>query len=765
MKRLRRLLRVIAPVVALAAPAAGCSSDPLPPGDDCDPLLRAANLACEGDPEVEQALQIMGAMSLEEKVQQMSGPPYNPNNFFDQEDNERLGIPGFLYMDGPRGVRWYNSDYGTTVFPVAAARASTWDLELERKVGKTMAREMRAVGRHILLAPTINQVSHPRWGRAQESYGEDTVLLGEMGAAFVTGAQYDPSVADPADPTQPIEETYRVEACAKHLAANNIEDTRIHVNAVLDERTLREVFLPHFKKAVEAGVACVMAAYNRVNGDYACYNKPLIRDILKDEWGYSGYVISDWFAKGNTLSSPAAGLDIEMPFSSGDFPSIFESAYFYGLALVTAINNGLVDASDVDESVLRILHAKIHFGLLAHDVEWKPWLTKSDEAQELAQQVAREGIVLLKNGPTAALADDVLPLDADALAKIVVLGKFANSENMGDKGSSDAKVVDGELVITPFEGIRDYFVTEGKTAKSFETASGHDADLAAADLIVVVGAYYYADLARSSSGEEGEWKDRASMQLPQRDLDNIAAAVAAKTANPDLLVVVVLKSGGAIVVDPWLDGVDAVLMAWYAGMKEGNALAEILFGDVNPSGKLCQSFPKQESDLPAFDNTSVGDVQYGYYHGYRWLDRQGIAPRYPFGYGLSYTTFAYSNLQIPEGALAEDGTLSVTVDVENTGARAGDEVVQLYVGFANTGVDDTWGRPVKQLEAFARVAGLAAGEKRTVTLTVPVSQLAYWDTKKDAWVVEDMAYDLWVGPSADTDDANTQHGTFTVSGS
>jgi beta-glucosidase len=754
--------------------AAGCTN-PKKPTSSCDPAILKAGLSCT-DAEVLSATALLRAMTLEEKVQQMSGPAYNPNNMFDQEDNARLSIPGYRFMDGPRGVRWYNSDYGTTVYPVAAARASSWNVELERRIGKAMADEMRYMGRHILLAPTINQVMHPRWGRAQETYGEDSFVLGEMGTAFINGAQYDPGVADPLDPTQPVDATaYRVQACAKHLAANNIEDTRIYVNAVLDERTLREVYLPHFKKASDAGVACVMASYNRVDGSYSGYSKAIVRDILKTEWGYRGWVVSDWFAKGATLTSPVAGLDIEMPFSSGSFPSIFDSAYFYGSLLSSAVQGGSVDAALIDEAVLRILYAKVHFGVIGKwdkTKNWKPWLTKSDAAQALALESARQGIVLLKNGATAALADDVLPLDATTVNTIAVVGKFANSENMGDKGSSDAKVVDSSLVVTPFEGLAERLgaanespsncAGETKCALAFETVAGHETALAAANVIFVVGAYYPADLARSSTGEEGEWKDRISMSLPQRDLDNITAALALRAKNPAVKVVVVMKSGGSIVVNPWIADVDAVLMAWYAGMKEGTALAEIVFGDVNPSGKTVQTFPEAETDLPAFQNATTGDVNYDYFHGYRWLDRLGKAARWPFGFGLSYTTFAYSNLVVTTPSVAETGTLSLNVDVTNTGTRKGSEVVQLYVGYPSTAVADTWGRPKKELKAFARVADLAPGEKRTVALTVKASDLGYWNATTKKMTVEHVAHAFWVGPSSDTRDPNTQTGTFTI---
>ena len=736
----------------------------------CDVAVCAANLSCS-DADALDAARILRTMSLEQKVKQMSGPEYNPNNMFQQADDDTLHIPGFQYMDGPRGVRWYNSDNGTTVYPVGTARGSTWNLELERRIGKGMAFEMRALGRHVLLAPTINQVMHPRWGRAQESYGEDSFLLGEFGAALVKGIQYDPTVADPLDPDQVVENTYRVQACVKHLVANNIEDQRTYVNAVLDDRTLREVYLPHFKKAaIDAGSGCVMASYNRVNGSYACYSTQVVRNILKKEWKFPGFVVSDWFATGNTLNSPVAGLDVEMPFSTGSHPIAFDNAYFYGPLLTDAVTKGKVDVALLDEAVVRILYTKIHNGMVRYPVAWSPYLTKSDATIALSLKAAEQGTVLLKNGATAALADDVLPLDAAAISKIGVVGMFAASENMGDKGSSDAKVVDGSLVVTPFEGIRDAFKAKkgsGATTLTYETLSGDAgaaarAALADADVIVVVGAYYYADLNRSAAGEEGEWKDRASMQLPARDLANISAAAALKAAHPATKVVVVLKSGGAVVVDGWQAGVDAILTPWFGGMNEGTALAEILFGDVVPSGKTVQSFPRAEADLPTFNNSTPGDVTYDYYHGYRWLDRKGTAPRYPFGYGLSYTTFQYSNLQLTSATVAADGTLEVKVDVKNTGARTGSEVVQLYVGYDNTAVADAWGRPKKELKGFARLEDIAPGATRTATITVKVADLAYWDTVGKAMVVEKMVHQLYVGPSSDASDANMQKTTFTV---
>jgi beta-glucosidase len=341
---------------------------------------------------------------------------------------------------------------------------------------------------------------------------------------------------------------------------------------------------------------------------------------------------------------------------------------------------------------------------------------------------------------------------------VAVVGFFANQENLGDKGSSDAKVQDSELVITPFEGIRDEFSGETVT---YQSVSGNESKLQDADVIVVVAAYWPADLQRTPAGEEGEWKDRESMGLVSRDLQNITGALALRNAHPNMKVVVVAKSGGAVVGN-WIDDVDALIMAWFGGMREGQALAQILFGTVNPSAKVSQSFPFQETDLPPYNTSTTGDFPYSYYHGYTWLDKEGITPRYPFGFGLSYTTYAYSNLQVAEPTIPSDGTLTVTVDVQNTGPVTGSEVVQLYVGYDNTGLSDEWGRPVKELKGFTRLADIEPNETRTATITVDAQELAYWNTSDDAWEVERMEYQLYVGPSSDAADANTQTGSFTV---
>ncbi len=546
-----------------------------------------------------------------------------------------------------------------------------------------------------------------------------------------------------------------MQACAKHFAANNIEDTRIYVNAVLDERTLREVYLPHFKKAVDAGVACVMTSYNRVNGSYNGYSKALVRDILKDEWGFPGWVISDWFAKGHTLTSPAAGLDVEMPFSSGRFPAI-STAPTSTAPLVSRCNNGQVDVKLVDEAVLRILYAKVHNGVIDDPVGWRPYLTKSDPAQALALQAAREGIVLLKNGPTRALADDVLPLVTGRHGQGRGGGQVRQQREHGRQGlqrrqGGRRRAGDHALrgLAPPSAPPHLDHLCGGvpKCALTFENVAGNE-----------------AAIRRRRGGGGGRLLLRRPRALEQRRGGRVegprqhGAAAArprqhrrrggAQGANPNLKVVVVMKSGGAVVVDPTgLAGVDAVLMAWFAGMKEGTALARSSSATSTraaswsrasrwPSPTCRPSTTPPPATWPTTTTTATAGSS------------TGACPAVPLRLRPRYTTFAYSNLQVANAPRRETGTLTVKVDVKNTGPVAGSEVVQLYVGFANTAVADTWGRPMKELKAFARAEDIAPGATQTVTLNVKAADLAYWDVAAKAMTVEKMAYPLFVGPSS-----------------
>lgn len=641
---------------------------------------------------------LLEALSLAEKASLMHGESFvaSPEGYVASRLEDR-DIPGFRMVDGPRGLSRVTG-LQATAFPVGMARAATWDPELERRVGAVMGIETRAAGADVLLAPTMNILYHPRWGRAQETYGEDPVLMGDLATAFVEGAQE------------------HVLASAKHFAVNSIEDTRFDVDVTVDERTLREIYLPHFKRVVqEAQVASVMTSYNSVNGAYCSENAHLLSDILRNEWGFQGFVESDWvFGTHDTAAAARAGLDIEMPN-----PSI------YGEALVEAVEAGDVDPLLLDAAVRRILRAQFCFELDANPAVRDPSQLATAEHTSLAREVARRGLVLLKN-------DGVLPVDRGGNPRVVVLGDLADVANLGDRGSSS---VDPAYVITPLEGITS-LAGSGVSVEylpSVDLTTEEQATVANADVAIVVTGL--------TEAEEGEGLiaagDRESMVLPS-DRQALILQVAA-TGTP---AVVVMEAGSAMVMDPWLGEVDAVIMAWYPGLEGGHALAEILFGDEAPSGRLPIVFPASEADLPPFDNTSIA-VTYAPLHGYRHLQSIGREALFPFGFGLTYTTFAYANLQPSTTRASPGDTVQVAVELSNTGSRPAIETVQLYVGAPGSAES----RPPRELKAFAQVS-LPAGATETVTLDLPVSSLAFYDVEQPGWVVEATSYRVEVGSSS-----------------
>jgi beta-glucosidase len=636
---------------------------------------------------------LLGRMSLAEKIAQMHGSGFSAG--WRTAGVPALGIPGLGMLDGPRGV---SAGAGNgTAFPVGMARGATWDPSLEERVGAAIGEEVRAKTSSVLLAPTINILRHPRWGRAQETYGEDTFHLGRMAAGFVRGAQR------------------HVIANPKHFAANSIEDTRFAVDVSIDERSLREVYLRHFAEVVQRGrAASVMSAYNQVNGHFCAENAHLLHDVLKGDWGFRGFVESDWIlGTRSTVPSIMAGLDVEMPFG-----------VFYDQPLADAVGGGQVAVALIDDAVRRILRAQLCFRLDTVPPVADPSRVESPEHVDLALEVARESIVLLKNAAGA------LPVDRGQVGSMVVVGSLAAVANLGDTGSSN---VAPTTTVSPLAGI---------TARAGGVAVTHvvgpaltladQAAIAAAGAAVVVVGLTAADEGESIVGAG----DRVGLDLPG-DQDQLVADVAA--LNPRTIV---LLEGSGPVTMPWLADVAAVLMAWYPGQQGGNAVADVLFGDVAPSGRLPVTFPVAEADLPPFDNVSTA-VTYGAYHGYRWLDRNGVAALFPFGFGLSYTTFQYANLQVVPATISPWGRLHVSVDVTNTGGVAGDEVVQLYVSYPGSAVD----RAVRDLKAFARVH-LEPGQTRTVPLEVRAADLAYWDVGAMTWTVEPITYDVHVGRSA-----------------
>lgn len=698
--------------------------------DDGTPPYKDKNRSIE-----ERVEDLLSRMTLEEKIEQMHGEISEEMQQtgipMRTADNERLGIPGFRFTDGPRGPRW---GY-TTTFPVAIARGATWDPEIEYRVGVVMGNETRALGRNCLLAPCINLVRDPRGGRSQETYGEDTWHVGKMSIYFIEGVQ-----------------SQKAMACAKHYACNNDENQRFMKNSIVDPRTLNEIYLPHFRRAVQdANVASIMTAYNRINGEYGCANFDLVRQKLKGEWGFNGFVVSDWVATSpyfmtalglvaglagmaigtgvpvpneNFTGAPyfpttetclRAGLDVEMPFSY-----VYEPQVLYVL-----VTTGALPIELINDAVRRILRMKFAYGLFDDDpAQFDPKVVESQEHIMVTRFVEQEGAVLLKNDAST------LPFNLANIKSIAVIGPAADDKDrLGDHGSSNAQPTP-EKIVTVLAGIKNK--VGGSATVSYMDGSDINAAAALAKTcdatIVVVGRNYT---------EESEGKDLETLALSGNQPELIKAV---GDANKNCVVVII--AGSAVTMNEWIDKVPAILMAWYPGMEGGNAIADIIFGDINPSGKLPITFPRSEDQLPPFNSNELDDV-YSYYHGYRYFDKFGIEPQFPFGYGLSYTTFEFSNLKLDKKIIGLDGKVQVSVDVKNTGERAGAEVVQIYIGYNGSAVD----RAVKDLKGFNKVF-LQPGEKKTVTIEIDAKNLSYYSAGLGKFVVEEIEYLVYVGSSS-----------------
>ena len=611
---------------------------------------------------------------------------------------ERLGLPNVKFVDGPRGVVAGSA----TCFPVSIARGATFDRDLEEEIGKCIGAEVRAVGGNYYGGVCINLLRNPRWGRAQECYGEDQYHLGEMGAALTRGVQ-----------------SQNVMACVKHFALNSIENARFKANVQVDMRTLQEVYLPHFKRCIEEGAASVMCAYNAVLGKHASESRLLLRDILRDQWGFEGFTLSDFlWAVYDGAKSVKAGMNIEMPCVA-----------HYVEDIPKTLEDGRLEEADLNEAVGYILRTTLYYETRKDPQSYGPEVLACPEHIKVARRAAEESMVLLKND------NNVLPFDKAKTKKIVVLGELGDTENIGDHGSSK---VHPYYTITPFRGLMkampcaEVLYNDGKDIeKARELAQ-------AADAVVIVAGYihcdegeYLSDRADIAEGEMGG--DRVSMRLHSRDVDLIHGL---KDVNPNTVVSIIGSS--AILIDEWEKDVPAILFSFYSGMEGGNALADILFGDVCPSGKLPYTVARTEEDYPFFDPDCT-EITYEYYHGYCKMDKENKEVAYPFGYGLSYTEFKIGN---PELEICND-TAKLVVTVENTGKVKGADVIQLYIGCEGSKVD----RPVKVLRDFARVT-LEPGECKRIALSVKKDQMAYFDEKANEWKTEDIQYIAYVGDSS-----------------
>jgi beta-glucosidase len=622
----------------------------------------------------------------------------------------RLGIPGTQFVDGPRGCVAGRG----TAFPVSMARGATWDVGLEERVGQAIGREIRAQGGNFFGGVCINLPRHPAWGRAQETYGDEPYHLGELGAALVRGTQK------------------YVMACAKHYALNSMENARFKVDVTIDEASLHDIYLPHFKRCTDEGVAAIMSAYNSVNGEWAGQNRYLLTEVLRHQWGWRGITVSDFiWGLRDAATSLNAGLDLEEPF-----------AQQRAMHLRDQLASGETGWDRVERAAIRLIAAQLRSyatrepGLVATDV------MACAEHRALAREVAARAMVLLKNEPLDGAP--VLPLDPAATASIAVIGCLANAANMGDLGSSDVRAP-GKA--SPVDGIRAAFPHAEITVAEDEDTQAAAAAAARAQVAIVVTGYTERDegeyvgpdtmrdpvlLATFPPGppemvkmlevgaapgnvmaEHGYGGDRVSLTLRPVNEDLIRAVA---RANPRT--VVALVAAGAVITEAWRHEVPAIVMMWYAGMEGGHALADVLTGRHNPSGRLPFSVPTSTDHLPSFDRNATS-VTYDRFHGQRLLDRLGVEAAYPHGFGLSYTTF-----EIADAEIRSRNGLAVRVRVTNTGHRDGRHVVQVY-GRRTEGEHAA----ERYLVGFAPVE-VSAGA--SVELEVPVSllPLAVWNPER-----------------------------------
>ena len=804
-------------------------------------LSTAATSSC-GRKSVEGEVNVLlSKMTLQEKIDQLGGIG------FETKTNKRLNIPPIKMTDGPAGVRWGKA----TAFPSPIALAASWDRDLLNRVGKAIAEEVKAKGRNSILGPCVNIQRIPVGGRNFESYGEDPYLASQMAVSYIKGVQSE-----------------NVIACVKHYVCNNQEWEREKLDVRINERALREIYLPAFKAAVQdAGVWSVMAAYNLVNGKYCTANPHLLTDILKKEWGFKGYVVSDWGATHSTVEAANAGLDLEMPLGR-----------YFGSKLLEAVKNGKVSEETINDKVRRLLWVRFKAGLFKKGTKPDTTILRSSAHKQIALEAAEKGIVLLKN------ENSLLPLNKHKIKTIAVIGPDADSPITGGGGSA---MVTPYYTVSPLKGIKkragesikiyyapgvpikgDILPLESKYIEPpIDSKSGHglrgeyfnnkdlegkptlsridhqisfnwgynmpdpalqennDTDqfsirwtgkilpektglykinilnndgirlylnnklllddwrenpikIRSAPVYLTAGRAYdiiieyfseggisqiklgwevpgestidkavsvakKADVALVFTGLsnyfESEGYDRDSMELPNQD--KLIQAIA--DANPNTIVV--MCTGAPVLMTKWVDKVPAILQAWYPGQEAGNGIAAVLFGDYNPSGKLPCSCIKKQEDSPTFngykDESLKAPYTEGIFVGYRYLEKNHIEPLFPFGHGLSYTEFKYSNLKIKKTGRKE---FNVYVDIKNTGKVEGTETVELYVRDVKCSVE----RPEKELKGFSKVV-LKPGEKKTVTIHLKKDAFAFYDDNKNQWVVEPGKFDVLVGSSSE----------------
>lgn len=665
----------------------------------------------------QEAEKLRDSLTLEEKISLMSGNltirelVTSPRNlgggyyrtavFFAGGIPEK-GIPSIGFCDGASGICGGKNH---TNFPAVICRGAAFDRNLEKKIGRALGREVKAENGNLFAGICINLPYHPGWGRSQETYGEESWHIGEMASALIEGVNEE-----------------NVIACIKHFAFNSMEFSRFQVDITCDDRTEREVFLPHFKKCIDHGAAAVMSAYNRYQGVWCGHHDYLINKVLKSEWKFDGVVMSD-FALGirDTIEAANGGMDIEMCAEN-----------LFGRPLLEAVLSGEVPRGRIDDAAFRIISTVLAIEKEREETN-EDGTVNSKEHIALALQAAREGITLIQN-------NGVLPLDREKIHRVVVLGRLGNKENAGDHGFT---WIDPEYIVTPLQGIvnaaqnMEVIYYEGKNLQ-------HSRKLAeSADAVIFVAGYdeedegEYIGVMDWSAGSEKDIKrpgDRSESLDLHPDEMNLLKTVGPVNKNS----AVVLIGGGMIMTEEWKQSVGAIIMAYYPGMEGGTAIGEIIFGDVNPSGKLPFVIPQKEEDLP-YVKWRTDHQKYEYYHGYAKLEKEGKEPAVYFGYGLSYTTFQLGN----EKFWAEGDVISASCEIKNTGKYDGAEVIQMYIGFSNSKVD----RPVKLLRGFERVY-LKRNQTRTVKITCPVEEIKWFNPVSGQMELEHMIYEIFIGTSS-----------------
>jgi beta-glucosidase len=645
---------------------------------------------------------IISQMTLEEKAALCTGASSWTTTLI-----ERLGVPEMIVSDGPHGVRRVPDvssmaivSLPATCFPTASCLASTWDVNLLRKMGEALAEECIALNVDVLLGPGANMKRSPLGGRNFEYFSEDPYLAGELATSLIDGVQ-----------------SRGVGTCLKHFAANNQEFQRLSINAIVDERALREIYLPAFEKAVkQAKPWAVMCAYNKLNGIYCSEHHGLLMDILKEEWDFEGIVISDWGAVHDRVASLMGGVDLEMP---GPQARRVQAA-------IEAVRSGELDEAVLDESVRRILSTIFK----ARETP-KDGIFDVNAHHKLASKIATEGMVLLKN-------DGLLPFKG--VQHFAVIGRSAEQAHFQGDGSSR---INPTRVSIPFKELQARAGDAELTyAEGYPAGKAFRKDLIDQAVINAQAADAAVLFIALPGFKESEGYDRTDLELTKQQIALIQAVAKAQPRT-----VVVLNNGAPVTMHAWIDDVAAVLEGWMMGQAGWIAIGDVLFGKANPCGKLAETFPVKLSDTPAHINWpgGAGEVRYGegLFIGYRYYDAKQMPVQFPFGYGLSYTTFAYRNAKASAHTFKDADGVTVTVDITNTGKYAGKEIVQVYVHDQKSEL----ARPEKELKGFAKVE-LQPGETRSVSIPLDFRAFAYYHPSYHQWITEDGDFDILFAASA-----------------